>query len=251
MLQLANEMTWTQMRDAKREDSWFILPISALEQHGPHLPLGTDDFILQAVLKRLLQEYKPQKNVFLLPTLPYGNSVEHGVFPGTVYLSCQTLVAVVEDVIRSLSKNGFRQLILVNSHGGNTGLLHAYAQQWHVEHNVRLFNIDFWGGKFFSDTAHTLKGDYKKEIHAGEIETSVVYHAYPQFQALQTQIEDVAVTLPSHCPGWTTEEISQNGTLGYASLWSEKSGEELLHFACQKMSTILDDLLSRNMPTQA
>ncbi len=245
MLHSAYEKTWMQLDAMDRDTTWFVLPISAMEQHGPHLPVGTDDMVLQAIVKDFEKQYKPSDEVVMLPTLSYGNSVEHYNFPGTISLSCKTLISFVSDVIHSLTRNGFKRVILLNSHGGNSRLLHAHAQQWRVEYDVRIYNVDFWESTFFNEMETAVQGDYNKEVHAGEIETSIVYYAHKDMQVLQDKIEDIAVELKPYFYGWASSDLSKNGTLGYASLWSEETGEKFVNFASNKLCEVFDDILQR------
>lgn len=238
MLSKANRNTWTQIDAMERETTWFLLPISATEQHGPHLPVGTDQMILEAILERFEERFSPQNNLLVLPALAYGNSVEHCDYPGTVSLSCRVLVEVVEDIIHSLTRNGFENLIILNSHGGNTRLLHSHAQEWASRFGVKVYNVDFWESAFFDKMAPCLKGSYPEEIHAGEIETSIIYHAYPEFTALQDKIEDVALELSPYFFGWASRNLTCNGTLGYPSLWSGDTGEKFLEFSAEKLCTV-------------
>lgn len=92
-----------------------IIPIGSIEQHSDYLPLGTDLFIAEALAKKIAKAFK----AYLLPILPYSNSQEHDGIQGTVWLSPQTLINVVNDIVESLIRSGMKKIILVNAHGGN------------------------------------------------------------------------------------------------------------------------------------
>ncbi|RKX99981.1 creatininase family protein, partial [Candidatus Poribacteria bacterium] len=105
--------TWEEVKEANVEIA--ILPIGSIEQHGRHLPLGTDWLIAD----RLARELGERLNAYVLPALPYGNSQEHMGFPGTIPLRPQTLALVIEDIILSLRHHGIKKVVVLSTHGGN------------------------------------------------------------------------------------------------------------------------------------
>ena len=118
MIQKLNMLSWDKVKALRDKDPFYVLPISALEQHGCHLPLGTDDIILEKVIENVLENGKFQAELLLLPTVHYGNSAEHMDFPGTVSLDCSTIIKIVENLMTCMNHQGYNRLIIVNSHGG-------------------------------------------------------------------------------------------------------------------------------------
>ena len=106
----------------------LILPVGAIEQHGPHLPLIVDAAIGDAVLGKALEKLPPQIPAYALPTLYYGKSNEHWHFPGTITLSYQTLVTTIIEIAESIYRAGFRKLVLMNSHGGQPQVMEIAAR---------------------------------------------------------------------------------------------------------------------------
>ncbi len=113
------EMSWEEVKDYLERDNRVVLPLGATEEHGRHLGLGTD-FIEAEAIARGVGE---QANVAVAPTLNYGMSHALLGFPGTLSLRPTTLIAVLEDLFRSLYRHGFRRVLVVNGHGGNTAAL--------------------------------------------------------------------------------------------------------------------------------
>ena len=105
--------TWEEVASSGTEIA--ILPIGAIEQHGRHLPLGTDWLIADQVAKKLGERL----NAYVLPALPYGNSQEHMGFTGTITLRPQTLALIIEDIVLSLRHHGIKNMVVLSSHGGN------------------------------------------------------------------------------------------------------------------------------------
>ena len=108
------ENTWKELHEARVGTA--IVPFGAVEQHGHHLPLGTDWIIADHMGRALAEELE---NVLLLPAMPFGNSREHMAFPGTVTLRPATLAAVLDDIVESLRHHGIRTVIVFSAHGGN------------------------------------------------------------------------------------------------------------------------------------
>ena len=127
-----------------------VWPVAALEQHGPHLPLGTDALVLDAIIAGCREGLGKDFNGLFLPTLSYGKSPEHMNFAGTVSLRAETLLAMAVDVVSSLARHGFKDFVFFNGHGGNAALLQSYAFDLRDRFDVRVYNLDLWGGGFFN-----------------------------------------------------------------------------------------------------
>lgn len=118
-MSLLEEMSWEEVKEYLEKDDRVILPLGATEQHGRHLGLGTD-FIEAEAIARGAGE---RTLVAVAPVLAYGMSYPQLAFPGTFSLRPTTLIAVLEDLFRSLFRHGFRRVLVVNGHGGNTAAL--------------------------------------------------------------------------------------------------------------------------------
>lgn len=238
MLTELNRYTWEEIRAMDLADAWYVMPIAATEQHGPHLPLGTDDLILHDVLRRVVGDERIEANMLLLPAVPFGNSHEHLTFPGTVSLSCATIVAIVRDVLRSMQCTGVNKLVFVNGHGGNTPLLDAYAQEWAQEFGFRIFHVSLWGSPFYGGAAQLVQTPLAQEIHGGEMETSMLLYALPE--AVKREKISPAIDCPGSLThlyqGWCCQELSpNNGAVGVPSRASAKTGEKLMGYTVDRL----------------
>lgn len=249
MLRNVNEFTWEELGTIPAEDILAVLPVSSLEQHGRHLPVGADDFILTAVMKEVYRHEEIPGTALCLPTLHYGNSHEHLAFPGTVSLGCRTLVAVVEDVLAALKTHGVKKLCVINSHGGNTALLEAYAQEWEVKYGIKVYTVSFWSGWFMGDCPVAHETPLDLEIHAGELETSILLADRPEtvkMARISTEL-DKPVTLKPYYQGWLTKDVTAgNGAMGCASKASAEKGRALIRFMGAKIAGILVDIFKGN-----
>src|SRR5215831_10341445 len=120
------EMTWEDF--AAADPSWVaVLPLAAVEQHGPHLPLGTDSFIVEAYLARARKLLPDALKVAFLPLQAIGTSHEHRAFAGTLSLAPETLMRALTETAESVHRAGLRKLVFANGHGGNVAALDLVA----------------------------------------------------------------------------------------------------------------------------
>lgn len=124
-MNLLAEMSWEQVEEYLKRDDRIILPLGAMEQHGRHLGLGTDHFEAEAIARGVGE----RSQVAIAPTLNYGMSHAHLSFKGTMSLRPTTLISVLEDLLRSLYRHGFRRILVVNGHGGNSAALESALHQ--------------------------------------------------------------------------------------------------------------------------
>jgi creatinine amidohydrolase len=145
-----------------------VLPVGATEQHGPHLATGTDWILAEAVSAEaaVLVHERAARPIVLAPAVPFGASDHHLPFGGTLSLSPETLLAVLLDLARSLHADGGRRLVLVNGHGGNTGVCHAAAAAASTRYGVNAAHVDYW--QLMADAGLPVPG------HAGQFETALM-----------------------------------------------------------------------------
>jgi creatinine amidohydrolase len=150
-----------------------VLPVGSFEQHGAHLPLTTDTLVAQAIADAVSHAY----GLFLLPPVTFSCSHEHASSPGTVSISSVTLTSVIRDVATSLRRSGIHVLVLVNGHGGNYVLSNIVQ-----EANVDGPAMGLFPGRADWATARAaaeLETTAHDDMHAGELETSILLHAHP------------------------------------------------------------------------
>lgn len=121
---LLAEMSWEQVKEYLARDDRIILPLGSTEEHGRHLGLGTDSFEAEAIARGAGEA----TGVVVAPMLNYGMALAQMGFPGTISLRPTTLIAVLEDILRSLYRHGFRRVLVVNGHGGNAAALASAVQ---------------------------------------------------------------------------------------------------------------------------
>ena len=221
-----------------------VLPIGSFEQHGAYLPLSTDTVVACLIAKRLSDAY----GLFLLPPVTISCSHEHAAFPGTVSISATTLATIVTDVYQSLQAADIDRLVIVNGHGGNY-VLRNVVQQANApnEHRLALFpTAEDWAEA--RSTAGCGSRSHE-DMHAGELEVSLLLHAAPWlvrpgYEGFDQTVDDRRDLLTLGMDAYTT-----TGVIGRPSLATADKGSailESLSAAFARVIPLLDPEPSRD-----
>ena len=174
-------MSWTALSERLDQGPLDVMiPLGALEQHGPHLPLDTDALIAEAVADRAAQEVG---ECVVSPCIPVGSSSHHLTFPGTASLSDETLSDVLVEVIQTLLSHGFRGAYLVTGHAGNVGAMAAALSELDADDRARVVSFDDWPAQ--RDAIHQAaetRLNMDREVvgtHGGHFETSIMLVVAP------------------------------------------------------------------------
>jgi creatinine amidohydrolase len=189
-----------------------VLPIGAFEQHGPSLPLVTDTLIAIAIADAISQHH----NVFQLPAITFGCSHEHSTFPGTVSLSPATLAAVVSDICASLAQQGASALIVVNGHGGNY-VLGNVVQQANADGAMRVGLYPSRADWTEARRAAGISSSNHDDMHAGELETSILLAAHSSYVRDGWQSHDHIAPDRRHLTTVGIGAYTTTGVIGYPS----------------------------------
>jgi len=234
-----------------------VLPVAAVEQHGPHLPVLTDTMIGQAVLTRALALRPDDGRVWVLPPQAYGKSNEHTGFAGTFGLRAETLAGTVRDIARGVYASGLRRLMLLNSHGGNPEILDYVARDLREELDLLCFTAHPFRLGLASDIISDVEGGVG--IHGGEAETSVVLAIAPELvhpEAYTPELPPVRrymrrFTFKGAASfGWLTRDLSVSGTIGDPRAATAEKGEAILRAEARVVAELMDEALAlRLAPT--
>ncbi len=177
-MKLFAEMNRVQLRAAAPE-SMVVLPIGATEQHGPHLPTGTDYFTVESLAREAATQLPPDIPVIVTPALPFGSSHHHFIFGATLSLSTETYFKVLCELLESLVTDGFSRIFLVNGHGGNHELAQLAARDICLRHPVHVAAASYWTAAWNDLIAIDAHRGRRLPGHAGDFETSIMMSLRP------------------------------------------------------------------------
>lgn len=234
------------------QDCVVLLPLGATEQHGLHLPLGTDTLIVEAVIAAALSQPQDLPQVLVLPTLCVTHSPEHTAFAGTLSLSAQTMLFIFSDLGASLQRSGFRRLVMVNGHGGNVPLLELAAQSLRLQASMLAVHATL--SRFGVPDGLLSEHEMAYGMHAGAVETALMMaiepelvkqeHVQPFSSAAERWDQDHAV-LSAGRPaplGWMMQDINPQGAAGDATLATPAMGQAILQHRAKTLRALLQDV---------
>ena len=222
------DMTWPDVERLSR-DMPVVIPIAAIEQHGPHLPLFTDSMLLGEIVRRVSGAM--QETVLFTPMMWLGNSEHHIDFPGTLSASPRTYLNMLNEMIENLLRYGFRRIVLLNGHGGNSipgkQAVFEIRQKHRARKDLLLLCATYW------ESADPREGraDLVQEglWHACEWETSMILRIAPHLVREISKLKTIpsgSVFEPAH-RAWTTNDRSDLGYLGSPQAGNVEKGEHL------------------------
>ena len=232
-----------------------ILPVGAVEQHGPHLPLNVDTALTDGILNAALQQLAADVPVLALPTQAIGLSLEHQDYAGTLGLSPATLLALWTELGACVAKAGVRKLLIFNAHGGNVSSMDIVARQLRMQcgllvYHCSWFNLPQAAGAqaAFSDHEHRFG------VHGGEVETSMMLHLAPELvqmphaQNFASTSQERAQRFPilgngkSAKLGWAMQDYNPLGAAGNAAAADAQRGQALVEGAAASLAQLCAEI---------
>jgi creatinine amidohydrolase len=245
------EMTWEEFANA--DPSWVaVLPLAAVEQHGPHLPLGTDFFIVEAYLARARKLLPDALAVTFLPAQTIGTSHEHRAFTGTLTLAPETLIRTLTEIAESVHRAGVRKLVFANGHGGNVAVLDLVALDLRARLGMLAVACSF--SRFGYPDGLFAPEEVAHGIHGGDVETSIILAARPELVRNELTKNFVPATLAMEREfkrlragepvgfGWMSQDLNPSGAIGDATLATATKGEAALAHGARAFVELLEDV---------
>jgi creatinine amidohydrolase len=246
------EIHWPAISRADAARWIAVLPLAATEQHGPHLPLETDVMIGAAYLARVRELLPSDIPVTFLPMQPVGISTEHIHYPGTLTLPTEVALRAWMGLGESVARAGIRKLVMVTSHGGNSGAMGLVAQDLRAQHGLLAVTTSW--SRFGTPDGLFPAEELRHGIHGGAVETSIMLARYPQhvrmdaiadFRPRSIAMEKQYRWLSAHRPvpfAWQAQDLHPSGAAGDATLASAEKGERLLDHGAQAFCELLADV---------
>jgi creatinine amidohydrolase len=244
------------------EDYLIVMPIGAMEQHGPHLPLSVDCLIVQEIVRLALNLLQKDTPVLVLPTQKVGLSTEHQSFKGTLTHSPELVIKTWMELGDCLARTGVKKLLLFNAHGGHQGLIDIVARELRAKHNILVYSSSWYQLPIEKGVEELFDPEeHRFGIHAGAIETSMVMAMHPElvnraaFQNFGSTAKERSKKYPilgnskSAKFGWMIEDYNESGAVGDLSQASAAKGQALLDNASLSLSRLILEILSLPLDT--
>lgn len=229
-----------------------VLPVGAVEQHGPHLPLSVDQAIIDGIVAATIPLISPDCPALFLPTMPVGKSNEHSAWPGTLTFSASTLMAMWSEIGASVAAAGVRKLVMLNSHGGQIAAMDIVARDLRIRHRMLAVAANWFA---MGHPPGLLTPEEERHgIHAGDLETSVMLALHPDL----VQMEQARNFLPNNARiaaenrhlgltpagriGWQMQDMNAAGAAGDATRATAEKGRAFVAHAAAQIAILLDEV---------
>ncbi len=243
---LWGELTWPDADSRLKEVDIALLPVGAIEQHGPHLPLDTDAFDADYLARRVAEACSDPKPL-VLPAVSYGVSYHHESFQGTISISNDTLARLIYEIGIGAARNGIKKFVIINGHGGNSPALNHAAQM--INRDAHVFVCVDTGETSDIDIGHLI--ETPNDVHAGETETSTSLAVRPHLVKMDQAPKSVP-KFSSRYLDFTskrgvlwyahTRRISSTGVMGDPTIASAEKGQKIWELMIAHLVALVEDL---------
>ncbi|MFL6693284.1 MAG: creatininase family protein [Ramlibacter sp.] len=232
-----------------------VLPVAAIEQHGPHLPVSVDTTLVEGVIAATLPHLGADLPVLFLPTQQVGKSNEHIRFPGTLTLSPETVIRVWTEIGESVARAGVRKLVLFNAHGGQVSIMDIVARELRTRCDLLVYSTNWYTLPLGAAvTGQFTPEEHRFGIHAGDMETSMMLALKPQ-RVDMAQARDFKSTSQDRAAafailgngtsaklGWQMQDYNAMGAAGNATLATAAKGRAVVDEAARQLALLLDEV---------
>jgi creatinine amidohydrolase len=252
---------FAQLASSGADDVVAVLPVAAIEQHGPHLPTSVDTTLVNGVIAATLPHLGNTRALFL-PTQQVGKSNEHARFPGTLTLKAETLIALWTEIGECVNAAGIKKLVLLNSHGGQISVMDIVARDLRVRLDMLVFSVNWFTLPLGAEVNGLFSADeHRFGIHGGDMETSMMLALTPQTvdmsqaRDFKSSSENRSEKYPilgngvSAKMGWQTQDYNPFGACGNAAIATAEKGHAVINASAQKLAQLLQEISSLPMNT--
>jgi creatinine amidohydrolase len=229
-----------------------VLPVAAIEQHGPHLPVSTDTTIMNGMLETVIARLPDNLDIRILPVQSVGKSNEHLHVPGTLTLPSTTLIEAWTELGASVARAGVKKLVVVNSHGGNEEIMGIVTRELRVRFGMLAVKTSW--SRFGRPAGLYSDAEDRFGIHGGDFETSVMLHFRPDLVDM-SKAEDFASSVEraeqefellrptgTHAFAWIASDLNPNGVVGEASRATPEKGRQTAEHQADGFIRLLKDV---------
>jgi creatinine amidohydrolase len=244
------ELRASQIAKSITDTAVLVQPIASIEQHGPHLPLATDLIVCEATTEAMIANRGDELDLWLLPPLAYGKSNEHAWAPGTIWLTAQTILQVLDDLARSIITTKARKLVFVNGHGGNTSLLDVAGRDLHQKYpGLMTFLVHPSVPPDHGGAGHPA--EHGMGVHAGLQETALILHLRPDLVDMsqakanvptyQLDYKYVGFGKPARV-NWLASDFGPSGVIGDPCNATAELGKQVFETMVERLGDTLAEI---------
>ena len=232
-----------------------VLPVGAVEQHGPHLPVSVDASLLQGIVERAMPLLPADVPVLVLPAQNLGLSTEHLNFPGTLSLPPQLIIDLWTAMGNAVARAGIQKLLMFNTHGGQVAVMDIVARELRIAHGMLVYSSSWGNLPLPAEVTCLFSADeHRFGIHGGEIETSMMLHLAPELVQMEhagcfhSTSQDRAKHFPilgngkSAKMGWAMEDYNPCGAVGNAAAATADKGRLVVQAAALQLAQLLQEI---------
>lgn len=252
-----HELTGPEIRDRISAESIVLVPIGAIEQHGPHLPLVVDHLIADSVANAVVDRAGADLDCWMIPTLPFSKSDEHAWSAGTMWLSRDTTERILDEIAERVAAMGVRRIVFLNGHGGNSTMLNVACREARRHHGLLTFLVHPFPPPAYSPPSETDTGELGMGIHGGHDETSVMLHLRPDLVHLERAERNVPEWLAENDHvrfggstqfGWMSDDFGPEGHIGDPTGATAQAGARLFDHAVEHVLAALTEIAGFDFP---
>lgn len=245
------DLTTEDFAEVDRERTVALLPVAAIEQHGPHLPLYTDACINEGIVAEALDQVSEAVTLLVLPMVSIGDSVEHLAFAGTLSATPETLARYWTEIGECVAAAGLRKLVLFNSHGGQPQVGDIVALDLRRKLGMLVVKANYFGfglpAELFDDE------ELEHGIHGGAVETSMMLHLRPDLvrQEAAANFEPLSLSMASEYRhlrpegaigfGWTAQDLHPAGVAGDSTQADAEKGRRAIAHAARCLAELVEE----------
>jgi len=247
-----SELTTTEFDGLDPEATIAVLPVAAIEQHGPHLAVSTDTVINDGMIAELIRHLPDDLSILILPTQAIGKSNEHLRSKGTITFSAETALRAWVEIGEAVHRAGLRKLVIVNSHGGNVDLISIVARELRVR--LQMMVVTSSWGRLGNPPGLYTDQEAAVGIHAGDIETSLMLYFRPDLVRMDKagnfppctigMLKEFDLLRPTghNAMAWIAQDLTAEGAAGDASLATAEKGRLTAELRAQQFVKLLRDM---------
>ena len=242
----------TEYASIDPETTIAILPVAAIEQHGPHLPVSTDTTIMNGMLETVISRLPEDLDIRILPVQAVGKSNEHLHAPGTLTLPAATLIDAWGELGASVARAGVRKLVVVNSHGGNEEIMGIVTRELRVRFKMMAVKTSWM--RFGVPENMYPDSEMRYGIHGGDVETSLMLNFNPDLVDM-SRAEDFVSNVAraerefellrhtgTQAFAWMASDLNPNGVVGNAAAATAEKGRLTAQFQADGFVRLLQDV---------